>query len=73
MTARRAERACLFDDGKIAEGEVWRQESIVGSVFEGTLRVSDGALLPTIRGNAFVNAEATLLLNPDDPYCWGIG
>jgi 4-hydroxyproline epimerase len=71
-TGTSAKLACLFADGKLKEGEVWRQESIVGSVFEGTIQVHDGELLPTIRGSAYVNAEATLLLDPADPFTLGI-
>jgi 4-hydroxyproline epimerase len=71
-TGTSAKLACLYADGKLKEGEVWRQESITGSVFEGTVEVVDGELIPTIKGSAFVTAEATLILNPDDPYCWGI-
>ena len=33
-TGTSAKIACLFADGKLAEGAVWRQESIIGSVFE---------------------------------------
>lgn len=67
-----AKLACLYADGKLQEGEVWRQESITGSVFEGTVQVIDGDLIPTIKGSACVTAEAMLILNPADPYCWGI-
>ena len=72
-TGTSAKLACLYADGKLKEGEFWRQESITGSVFSGSVRVINGELLPTITGSAFVTAEATLLLNPDDPCCWGIG
>jgi 4-hydroxyproline epimerase len=71
-TGTSAKLACLYADGKLKAGEVWRQESITGSVFEGTLEVIDKVLFPTIRGSAYVNAESTLLLNTDDPLCWGI-
>jgi 4-hydroxyproline epimerase len=71
-TGTSAKLACLFADGGLREGEVWRQESIVGSVFEGTVEVVEGEIIPTIKGSAFVNAEATLIFNPADPYCWGI-
>jgi 4-hydroxyproline epimerase len=71
-TGTSAKLACLYADGKISEGQVWRQESIVGSVFEGTVRVKDGKLYPSITGSAFVNAEAELILNPEDPFCAGI-
>jgi 4-hydroxyproline epimerase len=71
-TGTSAKLACLFADGKIKEGEVWRQESIVGSVFEGTVRVVEGRVVPRIRGSAFVTAEATLLLDAGDPFRMGI-
>lgn len=71
-TGTSARLACLFADGRIQEDEVWRQESITGSVFEGSVRVVNGEIIPTIKGSAFVNAEATLILNPEDPCCWGI-
>jgi 4-hydroxyproline epimerase len=71
-TGTSAKLACLFADGKLKEGEVWRQESIVGSVFEGWVEVRDGAIHPRIRGSAFVNAEARLVLDERDPFCWGI-
>ena len=70
-TGTSAKLACLFADGKLKAGEVWKQESIVGSIFEGSVCVVNGDILPTIKGSAFVNAEATLILNPADPFCWG--
>jgi len=71
-TGTSAKLACLFADGKLKEGEIYRQESITGSVFEGRVNTVNGALLPTIEGRAFIIAEATLFLNPSDPCCWGI-
>jgi 4-hydroxyproline epimerase len=71
-TGTSAKLACLYADGKIREGEIWRQESIVGSVFEGSVTVRDGKVYPSIRGSAFVNAEADLVLDPRDPLCMGI-
>ncbi len=71
-TGTSAKLACLFADGKIKEGDVWRQESIVGSVFEGSVRRDGERVIPRITGSAYVNAEATLLLDPDDPFGMGI-
>ena len=45
-TGTSAKLACLYADGKLQPGEVWRQESIVGSVFEGTVSVVDGQVYP---------------------------
>jgi 4-hydroxyproline epimerase len=72
-TGTSAKLACLYADGQLQEDEAWRQESITGSVFEGTIQAVDGELIPTIKGSAFVTAEATLILDPADPCCWGIG
>ncbi len=72
-TGTSAKLACLAADQKLAPGEIWRQESIIGSVFEGSYEVApEGGVFPTITGSAFVNAEATLILNPADPFCAGI-
>ena len=71
-TGTSAKLACLFADGKIQEGQVWKQESIVGSVFEGSVRVRDGKIYPSITGWAFVNAEADLIFDPRDPLVMGI-
>jgi 4-hydroxyproline epimerase len=71
-TGTSAKLACLYADGKLREGEVWRQESIIGSVFEGSVRVDDGRVIPRITGSAYVTAEATLILDPGDPFQTGI-
>ena len=71
-TGTSAKLACLYADGKIREGQLWKQESIVGSVFEGSVTVREGKVYPSIKGAAFVNAEAELVLNPQDPFCLGI-
>ncbi len=71
-TGTSAKLACLYSDGKLKEEEIWQQASIVGSMFEGYVRVRDGKIYPYIRGSAFVNAEADLLLDERDPFCWGI-
>jgi 4-hydroxyproline epimerase len=71
-TGTSAKLACLYAEGKLAPGEPWRQESIIGSVFEGRFRLEDGVLIPSITGTAFVNAESDLLFNPADPFCMGI-
>jgi len=71
-TGTSAKLACLYADGKLREGQTWRQESIVGSIFEGSIRVRDGKVYPSVRGAAFVNADAELVLDPRDPFCMGI-
>ncbi len=71
-TGTSAKLACLVADGKLQPGEVWRQESVTGSVFEGSVAIVDGQVIPTIKGRAHINGEAVLLLDPADPLCWGI-
>ena len=71
-TGTSAKLACLYADARLREGQVWKQESIVGSVFEGSVVLRDGKIYPSIKGSAFVNADAELLLDPKDPFCMGI-
>ena len=71
-TGTSAKLACLYADGRLQEGQTWRQESIIGSIFEGCIVVRDGKIYPSIKGSAFVNAESELVLNPEDPFCRGI-
>ena len=71
-TGTSAKLACLFADGKISVGEVWRQESLVGSIFEGTVSVSNNLIHPSIKGSAFITSEADLILDDRDPFCMGI-
>ena len=71
-TGTSAKLACLAADGKLAEGETWVQESITGSVFSARYRRDGQDVVPTVVGRAWVNGEATLLLDPDDPLCWGM-
>lgn len=79
-TGTSAKLACLAADGKLAAGAVWRQESIVGSVFEGswqpaaeTVAESVGpVIVPTITGSAWVTGESRLILQETDPFRTGI-
>ena len=71
-TGTSAKLACLAADGKLAEGETWVQESVLGSAFTGCFRRAGEQIIPSITGTAFVNSEATLLLDDGDPFCWGI-
>jgi len=73
-TGTSAKVACLAADGKFAEGAVWRQESIIGSVFEASYRRSDDGVtvLPTITGHAYIMAEGRLCFDERDPFAWGL-
>jgi 4-hydroxyproline epimerase len=71
-TGTSAKLACLYADGKLTEGRTWRQESIIGSVFEGTIKVRDDRLYPLIKSAAYVTAESMLILDSRDPFNEGI-
>ncbi len=74
-TGTSARLACLAADGRLAEGESFVQESIVGSTFCGRFRWLDraeGIIEPTITGMAFVTGEGTLLFDERDPFRDGI-
>jgi 4-hydroxyproline epimerase len=71
-TGTSAKLACLYADGKLAPGEVWRQESIVGSVFEGQIRIEGEHVIPVIKGSAFITSEADFIFDPCDPFRYGI-
>lgn len=77
-TGTSAHMACLASDDCLAPGQIWRQESIIGGVFEGSVQplsqVESGPELwsPTITGRAFITAVGELILDDQDPFCWGI-
>jgi len=77
-TGTSAKLACLAADGKLQPGTLWQQASVIGSQFEGSFvwehgeRRAGDRIVPTIRGRAYISAEATLLLDDEDPFAWGI-
>jgi 4-hydroxyproline epimerase len=72
-TGTSAKMACLYADGAMAEGEEWRQEGILGTVFTGSFEVNGGGqILPKITGRAWITSESTLIFSNDDPFSAGI-
>ena len=72
-TGTSAKLACLAADGKLAPGDVWIQEGILGTAFLGSYQaLGDGRIAPVIRGRAYLCGETTLLLDPSDPFRYGI-
>lgn len=74
-TGTSAKLASLATRGLLEQGTSWVQESIIGSTFTASYTWLDreaGTLLPRISGTAHVCAEATLVLDYADPFCWGI-
>jgi 4-hydroxyproline epimerase len=72
-TGTSAKLACLAARGELAPGEAWRQESVIGTVFEASYtRGENGRILPHVAGSAYVTAESTLIFDDDDPLRFGI-
>ena len=86
-TGTSAKMACLAADGKLMPGQIWRQEGILGTVFEGSFEVDKSEtpittiaggpskslkIIPNVTGSAFVTAENTLIFDPHDPFLLGI-
>ena len=71
-TGTSAKMACLYADGKLSEGQVWRQEGFLGTHFSGSIEACGEAVLPTIQGRAWITAESTQIFEEDDPFADGI-
>ncbi|HTR79254.1 MAG TPA: proline racemase family protein [Gemmatimonadaceae bacterium] len=72
-TGTSATMAVLHARGALAVGELWRQESVCGSLFTGWLTTgAGGELIPHIRGTAYVTGEATLVFDERDPFRFGL-
>lgn len=72
-TGTSAKMAVLHARGELALGQPWRQESITGSVFTGWLTGgANGALVPHIRGTAYITADTTLRFDAADPFRGGL-
>ena len=71
-TGTSAKLACLAADGLLAPGAMWRQESVIGSVFEAHYALRDGEIYPVITGTAHVTADAQLIVQDSDPFAYGI-
>jgi 4-hydroxyproline epimerase len=72
-TGTSAKVACLAAAGKLAPGDAWVQEGIIGSTFTARYRRdASGAVIPSITGHAYVTGEATLRRDPGDPFGDGL-
>lgn len=72
-TGTSAKLACLAADGQLQAGQVWRQESVIGSVFEGMYSLEGDQVRPVITGQAFITMQGELIVQDGDPFAWGIG
>lgn len=71
-TGTSAKLACLAADGKLAPGQLWRQESVIGSVFEASYEMVGEQIVPRISGQAWVSGIGQLRFDPHDPFQAGI-
>jgi 4-hydroxyproline epimerase len=72
-TGTSAKLACLAKNGELASGQVWVQESVIGSRFSAHYRHgNDDTIIPTIVGHAYICGESTLIQHPQDPFKHGI-
>ncbi|MGC1785082.1 MAG: proline racemase family protein [Acidobacteriaceae bacterium] len=71
-TGTSAKLACLYADGELRPAQVWRQRGILDTVFEGSVAIVNGNIIPSITGSAYVTAETTLILDANDPFRMGI-
>ena len=71
-TGTSAKLACLYGDGKLQVGQIWKQQSVVGSIFEGSVQLEGENIIPTITGEAWVMAEGVILVDERDPFGKGI-
>jgi 4-hydroxyproline epimerase len=70
-TGTSAKLAVLYARGELAAGRRWRQEGIAGGLFTAWLTREGEALVPHIRGRAFITGQTTLLFDPRDPFRGG--
>ncbi len=66
-TGTSAKVATLASKGQLAPGEVWRQQSVTGSIFEAWYTEEGPVIRPFIRATAYLTAESDLLFEPNDP------
>jgi proline racemase len=72
-TGTSARMAVLFARGQMTVGQTMIHESIIGSQFSGRIVSTTSvagrpAIIPAIRGRAWITGISTYLLDPDDPY-----
>ena len=67
------ELAVLSARGQMAVGDTMIHESIIGSQFQGRIVATTSvggrpAVIPAIKGRAWITGLSTYLLDPDDPF-----
>ncbi|MFT5521794.1 MAG: 4-hydroxyproline epimerase [Enterobacterales bacterium] len=67
-TGTSAKLACLYEDKEIVQNQLWKQQSIIGSIFEGYVKIVNEEIIPVITGDAFVTLKSTVIRQHDDPF-----
>jgi proline racemase len=76
-TGTSAKLATLHARGELSVSGVLRNQSILGTMFEGRIlretRVADHpAIIPSVRGSAWVTGRQEFILDPEDPLAHGL-
>lgn len=72
-TGTSAKLACLVADELLQPGQIWRQQSIIGSIFQGSVQIENEQIIPQITGEAFVTLDSRVFIHPDDIFGHGFG
>lgn len=67
-TGTSAKLACLYQDGEIKPNQIWKQQSIIGSIFEGYIEVINDQIIPFISGEAFITSDSKVIRQNSDPF-----
>jgi trans-L-3-hydroxyproline dehydratase len=75
-TGTSAVMAVLFEMGLLSTGQAFTHESILGTLFRGrvleeTTIGEQRAIVPEIRGEAYITGESTFLIDDRDPLAFG--
>ncbi|KAI5927347.1 proline racemase family [Camillea tinctor] len=68
-----ARLAVLHKRGQLAVGESFRHRSVIGTEFRGTIRATAkvgeyDAIVPSVKGTAWITAFKQVILHPTDPF-----
>jgi proline racemase len=75
-TGSSARLAVLHERGRLAVGEIFRAEGVLGTHFDMRIERASGSgangrIEPSIRGNAHITAFSTLVVEAGDPLAGG--
>lgn len=71
-TGTSAKLATLAAKGELKPGQIWAQESIIGSLFRGRYEEAEGGVRPFVSGAAYITGQGEFLFDPTDPFREGL-